>query len=222
VTDDLLDAVLAAPDDDGPRLVYADWLEERGDADRAEFIRVQLRLAQSPTLADRAREAALLHTHAAKWLAPLRAKGEPLHHNLHARFAQGFVEVVWMPADLFLKRAESLLRRAPVRELRVTRATMTEFHHLLAFPPTARLRTLDLSNVYLGDRGAIALADAESLKSIRVLRLRNCRIHDAGAKAFPTPWFAWPLTELDVTHNPLSESAVERLRARYGDAVRFG
>lgn len=28
--DALLRAILAAPDDDAPRLVYADWLEERG------------------------------------------------------------------------------------------------------------------------------------------------------------------------------------------------
>ena len=31
----------AADDEDAPRLVFADWLEEHGDSDRAEFIRVQ-------------------------------------------------------------------------------------------------------------------------------------------------------------------------------------
>jgi uncharacterized protein (TIGR02996 family) len=61
----LLRAVAAAADDDTPRLVYADWLEEHGDADRAEFIRVQCRLAElSPAepegvdLADREQELA--------------------------------------------------------------------------------------------------------------------------------------------------------------------
>lgn len=43
---DFLPAILATPDDDGPRLVFADWLEEQGDVDRAEFIRVQCRLAE--------------------------------------------------------------------------------------------------------------------------------------------------------------------------------
>lgn len=37
----LMAAILAAPDDDLPRLVFADWLEENGEVDRAEFIRVQ-------------------------------------------------------------------------------------------------------------------------------------------------------------------------------------
>ena len=33
-----LRAIIANPDDDGPRLVYADWLEERGECERAEFL----------------------------------------------------------------------------------------------------------------------------------------------------------------------------------------
>src|SRR5262249_30478553 len=41
----LLGAIGEAPEDDAPRLVYADWLEERGDPDRAAFIRTQCRLA---------------------------------------------------------------------------------------------------------------------------------------------------------------------------------
>jgi uncharacterized protein (TIGR02996 family) len=36
-----LRAIFDAPDDDTPRLVYADFLEENGEAQRAEFIRVQ-------------------------------------------------------------------------------------------------------------------------------------------------------------------------------------
>lgn len=44
----LLASVLAAPADDLPRLVYADWLTEHGREDYAEFIRVQLELAGMP------------------------------------------------------------------------------------------------------------------------------------------------------------------------------
>ncbi len=47
--DALLDAVLANPGDDAPRLIWADWLEERdgpGDAERALFVRCQVELAQ--------------------------------------------------------------------------------------------------------------------------------------------------------------------------------
>src|SRR5262249_10513083 len=41
--DALLSAVLASPRDDAPRLVFADWLEERGDP-RGEVLRILLPL----------------------------------------------------------------------------------------------------------------------------------------------------------------------------------
>lgn len=46
--------IIANPTDDTPRLIYADWLDERGDPtlrdnEHAEFIRVQCRLAQLPS-----------------------------------------------------------------------------------------------------------------------------------------------------------------------------
>src|SRR4029077_17215113 len=40
-----LGAILKHPDEDGPRLVYADWLEERGAA-HVGLIRVQCELAR--------------------------------------------------------------------------------------------------------------------------------------------------------------------------------
>lgn len=43
-----LRAIIAEPDDDLPRLIFADWLDERGEADRASFIRCQVELARIP------------------------------------------------------------------------------------------------------------------------------------------------------------------------------
>jgi uncharacterized protein (TIGR02996 family) len=59
----LLAAIRAAPDDDAPRLVYADSLDEYGQPERAEFIRVQIELAQHESPALRRREAELLAEH---------------------------------------------------------------------------------------------------------------------------------------------------------------
>ncbi len=47
IEDAFVAAVLADPADDAPRLVYADWLEERGDP-RAEFLRVEWELLKLP------------------------------------------------------------------------------------------------------------------------------------------------------------------------------
>src|SRR5437879_720363 len=46
--DAFLADILEHPDDDTPRLVYADWLDEHGQAERAEFIRVQCELERMP------------------------------------------------------------------------------------------------------------------------------------------------------------------------------
>jgi len=46
--DTLLIAVLADPDNDLPRLQFADYWERNGDEDRAAFIRVQIELAKLP------------------------------------------------------------------------------------------------------------------------------------------------------------------------------
>lgn len=70
-----LQAIREAPDDDAPRLVYADWLTDHGDdlgRARAELIRVQCQLARlAPDDPGRAalseRETALLDAHTIDW-----------------------------------------------------------------------------------------------------------------------------------------------------------
>ena len=70
--DAFLKSIIANPDDDLPRLVYADFLDETGDADRGEFIRVQCQLVRTDEhdpqfreLEDR--EHALLATNERAW-----------------------------------------------------------------------------------------------------------------------------------------------------------
>jgi|GEM_PF-3518686 len=46
--DAFVHSILNSPDDDTPRLVFADWLEEHGRASHAELIRVQCELAHLP------------------------------------------------------------------------------------------------------------------------------------------------------------------------------
>jgi len=40
--------IAAEPGDGGTRLVYADWLEEQGEADRAAFLRLEAQLTHTP------------------------------------------------------------------------------------------------------------------------------------------------------------------------------
>lgn len=72
----LFQAILDEPDENAPRLVYSDWLEENGEPDRAEFIRLQIQLSRSRNdKRSRARlekrQAELLAEHKEEWLALL-------------------------------------------------------------------------------------------------------------------------------------------------------
>jgi uncharacterized protein (TIGR02996 family) len=81
----LLAAIRAAPDDDAPRLIYADWLDEHGQPERAEFIRVQVELARAETPALRRREAELLASHHDAFAGPLAAP------HLRFKFERGLI-----------------------------------------------------------------------------------------------------------------------------------
>lgn len=73
--DAFIAAILEAPCDDSIRLVYADWLEERGDP-RAEFLRVELALLNRPSSVDRdtltARRRELVKAFAPEWVNIVR------------------------------------------------------------------------------------------------------------------------------------------------------
>src|SRR3954471_965343 len=46
--DALLAAICAQPDEDTPRLAFADYLEENDQPERAAFVRAQVELARTP------------------------------------------------------------------------------------------------------------------------------------------------------------------------------
>ncbi len=93
--DDLLREVWAAPRDDGPRHVLADWLTERGDS-RGELIALQLaRAGRTADAASMRRERALLAEYGRAWMGPL----EPVViSSSFVAFERGFLvrcEVAW-------------------------------------------------------------------------------------------------------------------------------
>ncbi len=88
-----MQSIIETPEDDGPRLVYSDWLEDNGDPERAEFIRVQVQLARlPPDSSERAtlvtREQALLQEHGKRWAEPLRGL------DWGWRFERGFIAAI--------------------------------------------------------------------------------------------------------------------------------
>jgi uncharacterized protein (TIGR02996 family) len=140
--DAFLQAILEAPDDDAPRLVYADWLEDNGQAERAALIRVQCELAgmdadepRSPhRLGElKARGQELLSEHGKEWAGRLPGLVETW------AFRRGFVEWVRLDAPAFLDHAETLLSLAPIRYAELEQPSEEEIARLNASPHLSRL-----------------------------------------------------------------------------------
>jgi uncharacterized protein (TIGR02996 family) len=209
--------ILANPDDDTPRLVYADWLDEHGDPDRAEFVRLQCRLAGlSAGLEERRalglRQQLLLHRHVAEWARPVRGLVRAY------QFHRGFVGEVWMEEPAFRDTAERLFRLAPVQHLHLggwRRFTPRERDRsvpaLAACPHLARIRTLDLSLSYLGSDGVGALAVGEHFTRLTTLDLSRNLIGDGGARALAGSALLGRLKRLDLSVNQVGSAGLRVL-----------
>lgn len=127
----LLQAVLDAPDADEPRLIYADWLEEHGQPERAEFIRVQCSIARicagnrSQQPEPDAEKLAQLSKRQGKlfhgvwelgWCAPV-----PLEWLSDSLIRRGFVELVTCSCVDWRAHGPAIVRQQPVQEVRTER-----------------------------------------------------------------------------------------------------
>jgi uncharacterized protein (TIGR02996 family) len=134
-SDLFLKRVLEQPDDDAPRLVFADWLEERGDP-RGEFIRLQCALAKGQVPATlkklRHREQSLLQKYAKAWAKSYAGIAQ------RCTFRRGFVEGITLPAERFIKHADLLFDWAPLRKIRLTELNPASINTLVAEPALRR------------------------------------------------------------------------------------
>jgi uncharacterized protein (TIGR02996 family) len=157
--DAFVQAIIQQPDDDVPRLVYADWLEERNDP-RGEFIRVQCELAKIPIDDPRwdaleQREWDLLRAHEEKWTADIKSLVSDW------QFHRGFVDTVSMGARAFVDGAEKLFKRVPIRSLTLSRVgpSTVSGKELAVIPQLANLRSLNLKgNIQLPELKALFLS----------------------------------------------------------------
>ncbi len=191
--------IIAVPDDDGPRLVYADWLEERADP-RGEFIRVQCEEARLEDCARRkklrSRAKQLLQAHGKQWTDSLDATGagnefrDPEYHR-------GFVETAKMSLRFFLRSGAGVMTRTPLRCVTLTSGDsllpqLAQAEHLRG------LRDLHFLHNEFPEADAIEFVQSPSLANLRSFRLHGYRIHtnDFGRALVGAPF--QNLTALDL------------------------
>lgn len=138
-----LDAILLRPDDDLPRLIYADYLDETQRADRAEFIRVGCELARLPTIGQCGHKndherAALLRLREVqigdrpcvpggkrnfeRWFSPWDDKfrqipgsfGGRSEHTFSWEFRRGFIHTIRLDSAALLAHGAAILAAEPV------------------------------------------------------------------------------------------------------------
>jgi uncharacterized protein (TIGR02996 family) len=212
--DDFLQTILASPDDDAPRLVFADWLEEAGDCDRAEFIRLQCEMARLTKDDPRAkrmvsRERELLAQHYMEWQTDLPQLEEVTWGGFH----RGFVGAIRIEsAEAFADQAATIFAAAPIREVRFHRVFGEGAKRIALTPQLARIHVLDLEDGNLiGNAGAQALANSPYLSGLTSLKLRGNAIGPAGARALARAAHLGPVVELNLDHNAIYDEGVQAL-----------
>jgi uncharacterized protein (TIGR02996 family) len=177
-----LGAIAARYEDDSVRLVFADWLDERGETSRAEFLRLQCELATEAISEERRRtlrlrECEILDANWTSWLADFKLPVEDVE------FERGLISRMrlsrWDRSILEPENAASF-------------ATITE---------------LDMSDLVLGDEGLTAFAEKADFPALKKLIISNNAISDVGVSALAKSKALSKLETVYLFGNRISENA---------------
>lgn len=229
--DAFIAAIRAHPDEDTPRLAFADWLQENGDEERGAFVRAQVQLGWvDPGVEFWSR----WDESARRWRAEL-----PVYDGVTwGKFQRGFVSSVSVraPAD-FIAGAADIARAEPITAVQFGMPTgfadlaavpamadvrslhtwfrghLTDAHlcPLLESPHCPRLYALDVGGQLVTARSMSAVAACPRMGELRVLDVYNNRIHDAGMRALADSPHLGNLRELTAYNNWLSDAGVTAL-----------
>lgn len=248
--DAILRAIADHPWDETPRLLYADWLDDAGQPERAEFVRVQVGLDRFAAGDPARRPLVVRHLHFLKefvpgWRAELPrlpgvewgdfcrglveevqvADERALTEHAAAIFAEPAVHVVRLARLVNGRRLAGVPELARVRWLRLISyrhpAREESVRELLRSPHLARLKALELDGNEAADRVAADLADGR-FPELGELWLGQNRITDAGGRALADGPGLDRLHRLDLSNNRIDDPGVRAaLVRRFGSAVKL-
>jgi uncharacterized protein (TIGR02996 family) len=174
-----LQAIRAEPEADAPRLVYADWLEERGDP-RGDFIRTQVLWHRTRQDGDweafrrhYRREHELSKQYKELWLAPLYQLKVSV-----ASYDRGFVDSVSIDMESFVKHGEQLLAAAPLlREVSFTLRPRSRLTPALATCPWFQhVTAVEFRKGRLPVDNLLAFARSPHMAHLRSLYLEDSKL----------------------------------------------
>lgn len=224
----LLQTCKESPDDDTPRLVLADWLEDHGDTARAEFIRVQCEAAQLQLAAERLdwlgrREGELLVEAGTEWTQPL------IDWAAEWEWRRGMC--LWAtPKPEIIRNADAsrfprATQLAWVEGLRLDIFVEGRVQSIVALPQLNQLCRLRVhwgywTGVEVASTIALALAAAPSLAQLRELHCSATAVSDEAALAIGESPHLRNLKDLYLYARPAGP-AENILTRRFGERVHF-
>ena len=184
----LLTAIIAHPEEDTPRLVFADWLEENGQPERAEFIRVQIEITRLPERDRKAphyrerltRFRELIAAHRDGWVKPLAVP------PTQVVFRRGFIEELRSTSGQLVSIGDAVLCREVLSSLDVSAPRDVEdaafgdptggavLRRLASWPGRGRLRELRLGGLVLEPAEVEAFVNSPPASGLRALDITTC------------------------------------------------
>jgi uncharacterized protein (TIGR02996 family) len=195
--------ILAAPEDDAPRLRYADWLKANGDPDRAEYIRLDIRQTRSggESASTRSRRWTRLRelwsANRKNWLESL-----PLQMRPYVGFVRGFPGRLDSAIEDFLFWPEPLWQSAPVTGLITTLCLRTESLY------TGDLEAMASFRAHIGPE-VREMAATPQLARIVHLDMNESGIRTRHVRPLVASRYLTQLRSLDLSANGLGNEAAE-------------
>lgn len=211
----LLAAIVANPDDDTARLVYADWLQENGDEEQAQYIRDSIKMEWLHIQQDEDRQQisnrleGVAEQNGKCWLEAIGVMhAEPI-------FDRGLPDaVIYSDVSSFRQDAIALFARVPVVDVTINGLIdiadqdSDSLYPLATMPELKRLNSLHLTNsswpVTL--RGWEQFITSPNLSNLRVLSVQFAGLTDEYMLWFEVSQNLTYLEELGLGGNQLSAS----------------
>ena len=173
-------AILAEPDEDLPRLIYADWLDEHDMPVRAEFIRVQVALAREPEYTPRFyelrfREREIIRTCYYPWRANLPHLDGITWGDYHRGFIGSIALSRWQDFEPF---ADQIWDTEPVTLLEVPRQSLPA---MLESPQLDRVCGLKMEGLTYNETSQLL---AQPLGRVSKLVLNHCEFSGTSGPFF--------------------------------------
>jgi uncharacterized protein (TIGR02996 family) len=204
----LFDEVCRDPDDDVPRLILADWLEERGDP-RGEFIRLQCHqrpddLSREDDRDQRIRADELLREYEPQWVGSLAA------HCSRWTFRRGFVEFVATTAEQYIKHGAQWLAEHPLQSVALS-VSRGDLARLAACPHLARLAGLSIGSHWIETDDLAKLLESPHFPRLKRLVMLGNHLRHEEARLLAAAAPLGQLELLDLASNSLRNAGLSEL-----------